>query len=81
MITTYRLDADSLNASILRSIKEAFKGREIEIVIFDADSNAEERKLLQRVRNLDRGVNTTEFDMQEFLSSYRQKIADAESRV
>jgi len=81
MITTFRLDADDLNASILRSIKEAFKGREIEIVIFDADTNAAERKLLQRVRNLDGGVNTAEFDMQEFLNTYRQKIADAENRV
>jgi len=81
MITTYRLEADLLDASILRAIKEAFKGKEIEIVIFDTESTADESLLLQRVRNLNNGVNTTKFEMQEFLSSYRQKIADAESRV
>jgi len=35
MITTFHLPADELNLAILKSIKEAFKGKNIEIIVSD----------------------------------------------
>jgi hypothetical protein len=37
MFATYQIKADELNIDFLKSIKEAFKGKEIEISIMDYD--------------------------------------------
>lgn len=79
MITTFRLEADLLDASILRSIKEAFKGKEIEIIISDTESKSEKDILLKRIENIRKNKNTTVFDTTKFLKTYRKKIADAKN--
>ncbi len=52
MITTINLSADKLNLSILNSIKEAYKGRDIEIIISDTKSSEQVDVLLHRIKNL-----------------------------
>ena len=41
MTTTYKLNANQLSEDILRSIKEAFKDKEIEIVVSDSVDETE----------------------------------------
>jgi len=62
MVTTFHLPADQLDLSILKSIKEAFKGRDIEIIVSDAkDNNGSDNVLLQRMENLRKDKNTVIF--------------------
>lgn len=77
MITTYRLAADELNSSIIKSIKEAFKGKSIEIIISDTKESASEADILKRMDNLRKNKNVVSFSQDNFFKTYRKKIADA----
>lgn len=76
MITTIRLEAEDLNSSILKSIKEAFKGKSIEIIISDTEQSGTD-ELLKRMENLKKNKNTISFSADKFFQTYRKKIADA----
>ena len=77
MITTFRLTADELNSSILKSIKEAFKGKNIEIIISDSPESTGADELLKRIENLKKNKNTISFSQEKFFKTYSKKIADA----
>ena len=76
MITTINLSADKLDLSILKSIKEAYKGKDIEIIISDKKSDNVD-VLLKRINNLRKNKNTVNFTQENFFKTYRKKIADA----
>jgi hypothetical protein len=77
MITTFHLPADELDLSILKSIKEAFKGKHIEIIISDNDTKLNSDDLLKRIENLKKNKNTVSFSQEKFFKTYRKKLADA----
>ncbi len=78
MITTYHLYADNLNISIIKSIKEAFKGKTIEIIVSDTtDAEITTDELIARINNIKNNVNTVSFTEEEFFTKYRKEIADA----
>ena len=77
MITTFNLSADELDLSILKSIKEAFKGRTIEIVVADVQESSSIEVLLKRIENLKKDKHTVTFSQDKFFKTYRKKIADA----
>jgi hypothetical protein len=77
MITTFRLPADELDLDILKSIKKAFKGRDIEIIISDTSESAKSDELLKRIENLRKNKNVVQFTEEKFFKTYRKKIADA----
>lgn len=79
MITTFRIEADQLDKAILRSIKEAFKGKQIEIIISETESKSDSEALLKRIENLKKNKNTTVFEPSKFFKTYRKKIADAKN--
>lgn len=81
MITTFHLPADKLDLSILKSIKEAFKGKNIEIIISEDKSESKEDVLLKRMKNLRKGKNTVTFSEEDFFNDYRKKIADASNKI
>ena len=82
MITTFHLPADQLDLSILKSIKEAFKGRDIEIIVSDTKAAADRTEtLLQRMENLRGNKNTVTFSQEKFFKTYRKKIADATNKI
>ena len=81
MITTFRLNADELDLAIIKSIKEAFKGKNIEIIVSDANSSAESKSLLKRIENLKKDKNTITFSEGNFFKTYRKKIADASNKI
>jgi len=75
MITTYNLSADELDMSVLKSIKEAFKGKKIEIIISDSTSKGE--VLEKRIKNLKSNKNTVSFSQNDFFKTYKKKISEA----
>jgi hypothetical protein len=77
MITTFRLPADELDLDILKSIKKAFKGKDIEIIISDTSDNSGSDELLKRIENLRKNKNVIQFTEEKFFKTYRKKIADA----
>ena len=81
MITTYNLSADQLDLSILKSIKEAFKGKDIEIIISDTNQKSSDKVLLKRMSNLRKDKNTIKFTQETFFETYRKKIADASDKI
>ena len=81
MVTTFNLPADDLDLSILKSIKEAFKGRDIEIIISDTNNAGKASILLQRMENLRENKNTVSFTQEKFFKTYRKKIADASNKI
>jgi hypothetical protein len=81
MVTTYHLPADQLDLSILKSIKEAFKGKDIEIIISDVKDSANADELLRRIDNLRKDKNTISFTQEKFFKTYRKKIADASNKI
>ena len=76
MITTFRLPADELDLDILKSIKKAFKGRDIEIIISDTSGSPESDELLKRIENLRNNKNVIKFSEEKFFKTYKKKIAD-----
>ncbi len=82
MITTFNLPADQLDSSILKSIKEAFKGRDIEIIVSDTKAAADRSDvLLKRMEKLKKDKNTVSFTQEKFFKTYRKKIADATNKI
>ncbi len=81
MITTFTLAADELDMSILKSIKEAFKGRRIEIIISDTKASATDDDLIKRIAHLRKDKNTVSFSQAKFFKTYRKKIADASNKI
>ena len=82
MITTFNLPADQLDSSILKSIKEAFKGRDIEIIVSDTKAAADRSYvLLKRMEKLKKDKNTVSFTQEKFFKTYRKKIADATNKI
>ena len=77
MITTFRLPADELDLDILKSIKRAFKGKDIEIIISDTSESSKSDELLKRIENLRNNKNVMQFTEEKFFKTYRKKIADA----
>lgn len=78
MITTFYLPADELNLGILKSIKEAFKGKDIEIIVSDTKEQKTKISDLQmRIDNLKNDKNTVTFNPDDFFRSYKKKLADA----
>jgi len=81
MITTYYLPADQLDLSILKSIKEAFKGKDIEIIISESKGEDKANTLLHRMENLRKDKNTVNFSQEVFFKTYQKKIADAANKI
>ena len=81
MVTTFHLPADQLDLSILKSIKEAFKGKDIEIIVSDAKSGDNTAELLHRMENMRKNKNTVNFTQEKFFKTYRKKIADATNKI
>ena len=77
MITTFQLEADKLDSSILDSIKKAFKGKNIEIIISDTSVSETAEHLHKRMASLRKNKNTVSFSQEKFFKTYRKKIADA----
>jgi signal recognition particle GTPase len=82
MIITYHLSADKLDSSVIRSIKAAFKGREIDIIVSDANDRGHTvDELLARIENIKNVVNTVTFSQEDFFTNYGKKIADATDQI
>ena len=78
MVTTFHLPADELNLAILKSIKEAFKGKNIEIIVSDTtEQKTKTAHLLARIENLKNDKDTITFNPDDFFKSYKKKLADA----
>ncbi len=75
MTTTYKLNANQLSEDILRSIKEAFKDKEIEIVVSDSvdeteyllSAEANKKHLYKSIEELEegKGIAMTLAELQE----------------
>jgi hypothetical protein len=67
MITIYRLNVNELSTEILNSIKEAFKGKTVEIIVTEAtdetnyllQSEANKKMLMQSISELEAGEGIT----------------------
>ena len=67
MQSTYRLSANELDGQFLEGLKATFKGREIEIVVYEVDeteylmkSEANRERLTAAKANIDNGTNLVE---------------------
>ncbi len=72
MFTSYRLKASELDSKFLQSIKNLFKGKEIEITVSEVDeteyllrSEENKERLLQAVRNVKAGRNLKEVNLDD----------------
>jgi hypothetical protein len=81
MVTTFHLPVDQLELSILKSIGEAFKGKDIEIIISDTKGTVGDNELLRRMDNLRKDKNIINFTKGNFFKTYRKKIADASNKI
>lgn len=81
MTTTFQLPAEDLDVSILKSIKEAFTGRDIEIIISDENAANNAAILLTRIKNLRENKDTIDFTQEDFFRIYKRKIADASNKI
>ncbi|OGU13370.1 MAG: hypothetical protein A2X61_14815 [Ignavibacteria bacterium GWB2_35_12] len=73
MHATYQINADELNFDFFQSVKDTFKGKEIEISIMDFDeteyllrSPKNKEILLQRIKDVEEGKNLIEVPIEEF---------------
>jgi antitoxin YefM len=64
MVTVYRTNADDLDDAFVESVRAAFKGKDIEIVVTEHDeteyllsSRANREKLLSAVQDIEAGTN------------------------
>jgi antitoxin YefM len=72
MQTSYRLNARDLDHHFLESLKTLFQDKEIEIIVYDVDetvylsqSEANRRRLLQAIENVENGTNLIEVNLEE----------------
>jgi antitoxin YefM len=77
MHTSYRLNASELDHDFLESVKALFQDKEIEIVVYDVDeedeqdetaylaqSEANHRRLIKAMQNIEKGKNLVEVNPQ-----------------
>ncbi len=71
MHTTYRLNASELDQGFLDALKATFKGKEIEIVVYEVDetaylmaSEANRKRLLKAMENIKNRSNFIEVDIE-----------------
>ena len=81
MMTTFHLPAEELDLSILMSIKEAYKGKDIEIIISDTVTSDKSDELLNRIENMRKNKNTVSFTQTAFFKKYGKKIADVSNKI
>ena len=72
MYSTYRLNSNELDSRFIEAVKELFKNKEIEIVVYETDeteyllkSDANRKRLLEAIENVNRNINLVEVDMEE----------------
>lgn len=72
MVTTYRLRADALDNDFIEALKTLFKDKEIEIIVSEVDetaylfqSEANKKRLLQAVQNINRQQNLVEVTLDD----------------
>ena len=77
MYANYQLKAEEFDLNFFNSIKETFKGRDIDISINDYDeteyllSSPKNRGiLLERMKNVEEGKNLITFTLEEFEKLY-----------
>ncbi len=70
MLASYRIPADELNAQILKSIKSAFRGKEIEILVSEVDNSS---VLIDRIKQLKQSKNIVSFTSDQFTDYVNQK--------
>ncbi len=70
MHTTYRLHANELDSDFIEALKTLFKDKEIEIIVSEVDetayllqSEANKKRLLQAVQNIDNQQNLVEVSL------------------
>ncbi len=70
MHTTYRLYANELDSDFIEALKTLFKDKEIEIIVSEVDetayllqSEANKKRLLQAVQNIDNQQNLVEVSL------------------
>jgi hypothetical protein len=80
MTITFQLQADELDQSIIKSIKQAYKGRSIEIIVSEQETNKED-VLLERIKNIREDVNTVSFTQEDFFKTYRKKATHASDKI
>lgn len=68
MVATYKLNADYLDLSVIDSIKSAFLGKDINIIVTEMPKTKtiSDDELKQRIQDLDNGLNTVVFRPKEF---------------
>jgi antitoxin YefM len=73
MYANYQLRADELDFEFFKSIKDTFKGKEIEISVMDYDeteyllrSPKNKEILLNRIKDVNEGKNMISFTTKEF---------------
>ena len=77
MITTYRINVNEISVELLNSIKEAFKGKTVEITVTEAidetdyllQSEANKKMLIQSVAELEEGKGIS-FSVNELETKY-----------
>jgi len=70
MLASYRIPADELNAQILKSIKSAFRGKEIEILVSEVDNSS---VLIDRIKQLKESKDIVSFTPDQFSDFVNQK--------
>lgn len=77
MTTIYRLNVNDLSVDILNSIKEAFKGKTVDIIVTETTDEtgylmanvANANNILQSISELEQGQGTT-FTIEELQAKY-----------
>ena len=77
MTTTYRINVNEISVELLNSIKEAFKGKTVEITVTEAidetdyllQSEANKKMLIQSVAELEEGKGIS-FSVNELETKY-----------
>ncbi|MBC7553118.1 MAG: hypothetical protein H7257_03990 [Taibaiella sp.] len=76
MITSIHIAADEISISILNSIREAYKGKQIDILISDEEKISDRKQeLLKRLENLRQDKNTVTFDAPDFFKTYKKILS------
>jgi len=67
MIATYKLNAEEIDINLIESIKSAFYGKEINIIITESSNNIiTSTELSKRINELNNKQNIVEFTPTEF---------------
>jgi antitoxin YefM len=71
MHNTYRLNASELNDDFLQGLKATFRGREIEIIVYEVDetnyllkSEVNRERLIAAKANIENGTNLIEVSLE-----------------